>query len=154
MPKQNGAPTPESTPFIPAALPDGWELATSKPTKAGTIVYTVEYMRPTSLAALLAEVGEDAVLRRWIAAQAQDAKQGGKQPVRDAGSDPEKIAAAIQTHQETARNFITGTGASRTSHPTGLTLKQQEALGARVALAAMRGESIDMNALIDEIRRG
>lgn len=154
MPKQNSTPAPETAEFVPVTVPDGWELATSKPTKAGSIEYTVEYMRPTSFAALVAHVGEENILRRWIAAQAQDAKQGGKQVVRDAGDDPDKISAAIETHRQIARNFVTGTGASRTSHPTGLTLKQQEALGARVALAAMRGESIDMNALIEEIRRG
>lgn len=67
----------------------------------------------------------------------QGAKQGDKAPVREAikKGDEEQIAAAIESHQKSARTFVQGAprGGGGARHSSGLTAKERSKLGTRLA---------------------
>ena len=123
-------------------LPQGFSLKPVE-TKAGGVAYAVEVPQAESWRNFYdfwTSEGKnpDEILTAILnSANEQGAKQGQKEQVRQAGTDPDKLAAAIEAHQKTAKGFIMGAprggGGGGARHESGLTKKQLEALGGQMA---------------------
>lgn len=140
-------------------------------TKAGGVPYEVEVPQAESWETYFEfwkEQGQnpDDVLTKILNAQnEQGAKQGDKQAVRDAlekdgGNAGPATEEAIGKHQETARTFVMGAprGGGGARHATGLTAKQRQALGTRLAEVSQakskEGKAptqADINAIYEEL---
>lgn len=120
-------------------LPEGFTLETAT-TKAGGVAYEVEFPQAESLDAVRefyeseGKNPDEVILAIWNAGNAQGAKQGNKNPVRDATTDEER-QEAIESHQEKARGFIQGAprgGGGGSTHKTGLSKAKREQFGSAI----------------------
>ena len=122
-------------------LPDGFILKAVETTAQG-VTYEVEVPQAESIDAVRAfyeaegKNPDEVLLAIWNAGNEQGAKQGMKQAVRDAEGD-EAVQAAIAAHKENARLYVQGAprGGGGARHQSGLTKKQREEFGTKVAEA-------------------
>lgn len=140
-------------------LPAGFTLKTVG-TSAGGTKYDVEVPQADSIDAVRAfyeaegKNPDEVLLAIWNAGNEQGAKQGMKQAVRDAEGE-EAQAAAIAAHQENARLYIQGAprGGGGARHESGLTVKQRQEFGTKVAEAMIaKGGALSQKEL-DELAR-
>jgi hypothetical protein len=155
-------------------LPNGFSLKAVE-TEAAGHKYTVEVPQAESLQAVLdaykeaGKNGEEILLAIWNSGNEQGAKQGQKTPVREAVEGPdgeqgegeekttkeERIQKAVEKHQAAARQFIQGAprGGGGQKHESGLTKKQREDLGTKIAMEMATTGAMPSRARMEEIAK-